>query len=84
MAWEVATTGRVPKFANLVNGRLRLFDCVQCHGSSVIADGMKPQLKAKDRPLHGHLVELILGVLGQAGVGGVIGVGGFHGRGSRA
>ena len=45
---------------------------------------MKAELEAGCGALDGHLVELVLRVLGKAGVAGVVGVGRFHGGGARA
>jgi len=54
------------------------------HGGGFVADGMEAQLEAGLGAFEGHLVELRLGVLGQAGVAGIVVVGGFEGCGAGA
>ena len=57
---------------------------VESHGGGLVADGVKAELEAGLGAFDGHLVQLGLGVLGQAGVAGIVGVGRFHGGGAGA
>ena len=57
---------------------------IESHGGGLVADGMEAQLKARRGALDRHLVQLLLGVLGQAGVAGVVGEGRLHRRRPRA